>query len=234
MSRTRSNIIPKINDDFDKNLHSFSTNDNVHIHNRNMLHSPRQPMAHIIATKISNFTGGDDNYTDEVDMELLITKQARVIFTSNLWIEGLVNGALSFCSWNCTTTYKPRTMPLELPLYVIVKFDTYSRSPFNEKKSKNSSNLSWTKRLYKSNTVAIGLGIDNTQISGFTTWKETIDIGPTEKNMNEIRLKISSKFIIGIVDSATIFLWSWENEKWEMTWKWTTEEKSLREIENVM
>ena len=134
MLRTRSNIILEINDDFDKNLHLFSTNDNVHIHNRSMLHSLREPIAHIIATKVSKITNADDNSTDKLDIELLISKNARVMLTSNLWIEGgLVNGPLGFVH---DIVYKPQTMPPKLPLYVLVKFDTYSRFSFNEENPK--------------------------------------------------------------------------------------------------
>ena len=53
-------------------------------------------------------------------MDLLISKHARVILTLNLWIEvGLVNSALGFVH---EIVYKPRTMPPELPLYLMVKF----------------------------------------------------------------------------------------------------------------
>lgn len=175
MLQIRSNIIPNISDDFDKNLHLFSTNDNVRIHNRSMLHSLGEPVARIIATKVSNVTGVDEISTDELDMEFLISKHARVMLTSNLWIEvGLVNGVVGFVH---EIVYKPGTMPPELPLYVMVKFDTFYGLPFTEENPKivpiypiqrGSTNqiplrLAWVLTIHKS--------------QGLTLEKETIDIG---------------------------------------------------------
>ena len=50
MSRTKSKILPSINEDFDNNVHLFSTNENVHNHNRYKLHSLKEPVARVIAT----------------------------------------------------------------------------------------------------------------------------------------------------------------------------------------
>ena len=76
----------------------------------------------------------DDNCTDELDIELLISRRSRVMLTSNLWIEaGLVNGDLGYVE---EIVYKPSSAPPQLPLYVMVKFDAYSGFPFNNEHPK--------------------------------------------------------------------------------------------------
>ena len=129
MSWTTSNIPKKLNDDFDNNVHLFSTNDNVQKHNRRKLHSLWEPIACVIATKLSYYSSIDDNCVDELDIEWLISKRSRVMLTLSLWIEaGLINGALGYVE---EIVYKPGSAPPQLPLYVMVKFDAYSSFPFN-------------------------------------------------------------------------------------------------------
>ena len=179
MSRTTCNIPKNVNDDFDNNVHLFSTNDNVHKHNRRKLHSLREPVARVIATKLSNYSSIDDNCIDELDIELLISKRSRVMLTSNLWIEaGLVNGALGYVE---EIVYKPGSAPPQLPLYVMVKFDAYSGFPFNNEHpqivpisvvQRGSTTqiplrLAWALTIHKS--------------QGLTLEKATIDIGPRER-----------------------------------------------------
>ena len=94
MSRTTCNIPKNVNDDFDNNVHLFSTNENVHKHHRKKLYSLRELVAPLIATKLSNYSSLDNNFVDELDIELLILKRSRVMLTSNVWIEaGLVKRA---------------------------------------------------------------------------------------------------------------------------------------------
>ena len=81
------------NDDFDKAVHLFSTNDNVHNHNMRMLYSLRHLVARSLATKSSNGNRNEELSSEELDIELLISNNARVMLTTNLWIEAsLVNG----------------------------------------------------------------------------------------------------------------------------------------------
>ena len=61
MSQEKSNIFPSINAGFDNNVPLFSTNENVCNHNRYKLHSLKEPVARVIATKLSDFGVVDGN-----------------------------------------------------------------------------------------------------------------------------------------------------------------------------
>ncbi|XP_059065918.1 uncharacterized protein LOC131857402 [Cryptomeria japonica] len=116
---------------------------------------------------------------DEIDVELLLSKNARTMLTSNMWVEArLVNGALR----NITQiVYKPESAPPQPPTYVLVEFDNYSGLPFNDRhpstipipkiKRGGSSQiplrLAWALTIHKS--------------QGLTLQKATIDIGPIER-----------------------------------------------------
>ena len=63
-------------------------------------------------------------------MELLLSKDARVMLTSNLWVEvGLVNGALGYVQ---SIEYRPGTAQPLPPSCVLVDFDSYFGIPFND------------------------------------------------------------------------------------------------------
>ncbi|XP_059067696.1 uncharacterized protein LOC131858467 [Cryptomeria japonica] len=129
MSRTNTNIIVPMHEDFDNNVYLFSTNDNVHNYNKK-LYSLKEPIARSIATKVGTLNAQEGNSHDELDMELLISKNARVMLTSNQWIEvGLVNGALGYVQ---NIAYKLGSMSPEPPTYVMVKFDSYLGLPFED------------------------------------------------------------------------------------------------------
>lgn len=84
MSRTSSNMSSTINEAFDNDVHLFSINDNVQNHNRKKLYSLKQPIACSIAKKLGTVNATEGSSHDELDMELLISKNARVMLTSNL------------------------------------------------------------------------------------------------------------------------------------------------------
>ena len=68
------------NEEFKNSVHLFSTN----------------VVAQSIAIKTTH-TPIDANESDELDIELLLSKDARVMLTSNLWIEAsLVNVSLGY------------------------------------------------------------------------------------------------------------------------------------------
>ena len=94
-----------------------------------MLLSLSNPIAWSIVVKITHtFVDGDGS--DELDVELLLSKDSRVMLTSNLWIEaGLVNGALGYVR---SIVYRPRSAPPLPPSYVLMDFGSYSRIPFDD------------------------------------------------------------------------------------------------------
>ena len=121
----------------------------------------------------------DGDGSDELDMELLLSKDARVMLTSNLWIEtGLVNGALGYVQ---NIVYRPRSAPPLPPSYVLVDFDTYSGIPFDDHHLQRVS----FPTIDRGNTQQIPLRLawDLTihKSQGLTLQRATIDIGPTER-----------------------------------------------------
>ncbi|XP_059064495.1 uncharacterized protein LOC131856654 [Cryptomeria japonica] len=132
------------------------------------------------ASKVRNVTTNQSGMDDELDVELLLSKNARVMLTSNLWIEAeLVNGALGNIR---KIVYKPGNAPPQPPAYVLVEFDNYSGLPFDDHhpssilvpaierggSSQIPLRLAWALMIHKS--------------QGLTLQKATIDIGPTERN----------------------------------------------------
>ncbi|XP_059070787.1 uncharacterized protein LOC131860397 [Cryptomeria japonica] len=168
-----------INEAFDNDVHLFFTNDNVQNHNRKKLYSLKQLVACSIAKKLGNVNATEGSSHDELDMELLISKNARVMLTSNLWIEaGLVNGALGYIQ---KIVYKTRCMPPEPPLYVMVKFDNYSGFPIDDH-NPQAVPISIRQR---GSTIQIPLrlawALTIHKLQGLTLAKAIVDIGPTER-----------------------------------------------------
>ena len=128
MSRCNANMSSIENEEFQNSVHLFSTNENVYNHNKKMLLSLTNPIVRsIIVKKTQSSMDGDGS--DELDMELLLSKDARVMLTSNLWIEaGLVNGALGYVQ---SIVYRPRNAPPLPPSYGLVDFDSCFGIPFN-------------------------------------------------------------------------------------------------------
>ena len=60
MTRTPIRLDVATNDEFDKTVHLFSTNDNVDNHKMRMLYSLRHPVARSLATKSTNGNGNED------------------------------------------------------------------------------------------------------------------------------------------------------------------------------
>ncbi|XP_059068765.1 uncharacterized protein LOC131859208 [Cryptomeria japonica] len=82
------------------------------------------PVARSVAMKVGSVNIVEDCSSDELELELLISKNSSVMLTSNLWIQAsLVNGALGYIR---KIVYKPGSAPPEPPSYVMVEFDNYS------------------------------------------------------------------------------------------------------------
>ncbi|XP_057872225.2 uncharacterized protein LOC131078521 [Cryptomeria japonica] len=180
MTRSSMTIDTTTNQEFDSCVHLFSTNDNVHNHNKKKLQSLKNPIAHSIASKVRNVSANESGMDDELDVELLLlSKNARVMLTSNLWIKaGLVNEALGNIR---KIVYKLGSAPPQPPAYLLVEFDNYSGLPFDDHhtssipvpaierggSSQIPLRLAWALTIHKS--------------QGLTLQKATIDIGPTER-----------------------------------------------------
>lgn len=108
MTRRDVSLPQNAKEEFDNNIHLFAINDNIHKHNRKKLNSLKKLVANSIASKEgSTNLGGGEN--DERDVEILLAKDARVMLTSNLWIEeGLewnfqIHLKYHIQTWKCPT-----------------------------------------------------------------------------------------------------------------------------------
>ncbi|XP_057828099.1 uncharacterized protein LOC131039385 [Cryptomeria japonica] len=144
-----------------------------------MLYSLRHPVAHSVATKVGSVNAIEDCSDDELDLELLISNNSRVMLTSNLWTKaGLVNVALGYIR---KIVYKPGSAPPEPPTYVMVEFDNYSGMPFDDHHP-NTIPITTIQRgdtLQLPLRLAWALTIHKSQ--GLTLSKDKIDIGPRER-----------------------------------------------------
>ncbi|XP_059078023.1 uncharacterized protein LOC131876600 [Cryptomeria japonica] len=113
-------------------------------------------------------------------MELLLNKNARVMLTSNLWIEaGLVNGALGYIR---SIVYRPGSAP-PFPLsYLLVDFDGYSGIPFDDRHPQRVPILAIDKASTKQIPLRLAWALTIHKSQGLTLDKATIDIGPTERS----------------------------------------------------
>ena len=84
MTRTPINIDLLTNLYFENSVHLFSKNENVHSHNKKMLHSLKYLVARSVVKKAGHGNALEDYSNDEFDLELLLCKDARVMLTSNL------------------------------------------------------------------------------------------------------------------------------------------------------
>jgi len=65
---------------------------------------------------------------EELDVDLLIVKNARVMLTSNLWTKFILfNGALVYIQ---NIVYIPKRSPPDQQTYAMVEFDNYIKMPF--------------------------------------------------------------------------------------------------------
>jgi len=179
MTRTPIRLTVVSNDEFAKIVHLFPTNDNVLNHNMKRLYSLRHPIAHSFATKSRNGNRNEDFSTEELDIELWINNNARVMLNTNLWIEvDLVNRLVGYIR---NIVYKPGTAPPEPPAYATIGFDNYSGVPFDD----HHPNIIPITPLQRGRTfqlplkMAWALTIHKSQ--GLTLSKVTVAIGPRKR-----------------------------------------------------
>ncbi|XP_057856401.2 uncharacterized protein LOC131065774 [Cryptomeria japonica] len=165
MTRIPPNMDAANNVDFDNTVHLFSTNDN--------------PVACSVATKAGSVKIVEDCSSDELELELLISKNSRVMLTSNLWIQvGLVNGALGYIR---KIVYKPGSAPPEPPSYVMVEFDNYFGLPFEDHHPSTILVTPIQKGITLQLPLRLAWALTIHKSQGLTLPKATIDIGPRER-----------------------------------------------------
>ena len=179
MMRAPINLDATTNEEFQNCVHLFSTNDKVYNHNKIMLHSLKHPVARSLATKVGSLNSTEDYSNGELDLELLISNNSRVMLTTNLWVEaGLVNGALGYIR---KIIYRPESKPPEPPTYVLVEFDNYSGLPFQD----DQPNIVPIIPIQRGRTLQLPLrlawALTIHKSQGLTLSKATIDIGPRER-----------------------------------------------------
>ena len=179
MMRTPIDLNATTNEEFQNCVHLFSTNDKVYNHKKIMLHLLMHPIAWSLATKVRSLNSIEDYSNGELDLELLINNNSRVMLTTNIWVEAsLVNGALRYIR---NVIYKPESKPPEPPTYVLVEFDNYSGLPFQD----DQPNIVPIIPIQRGRTLQLplrlawALTIHKSQV--LTLSKATIDIGPRER-----------------------------------------------------
>ncbi|XP_059068714.1 uncharacterized protein LOC131859171 [Cryptomeria japonica] len=133
----------------------------------------------LLATKAGSVNVAEDCSTDEFDLELLISKNARVMLTSNLWIQvGLVNGALGYVQ---KIVYKTGSAPPNLLTYVMVDFDNYLGLPFEDHHPNTIPIIAIQKGRTLQLPLRLAWALTIHKSQGLTLPKTTIDIGPRER-----------------------------------------------------
>ena len=178
MERTDTNMNGSTKELFDKSIHLFSTNDDVHNHNKRCLRSLNRPVARSVATRVSsNYSAEADE--EKLDNELLISVGARVMLTSNLWTNaGLVNGALGEVE---QIVYNPGITPPEPPTYVLVRFDKYVGVPWDEAFPQIVPIIPIERGRERQIPLRLAWGLTIHKSQGLTLEKATINIGKTER-----------------------------------------------------
>ena len=109
---------------FATTLHFIPTVEAVVEYNVAQLQASGQPIATIKAVHTGLKASADD--AGGLEAVICLANSARVMLTSNLWVDvGLVNGAMGIVQAICYTTGGPP----DLPIAVMVRFDSYSGPP---------------------------------------------------------------------------------------------------------
>lgn len=128
MPRANMRLHPIERDLFNVAVHMFPTNNLVSLHNRHMLKSLNSLIARCIV-KYSRRSEIDGVDYDQLDREVLLCHDQRLMLTRNLWVEaGLVNGALGFFK---DIFYPPTSKQPRLPMFTTIGYYKYVGVPFD-------------------------------------------------------------------------------------------------------
>ena len=129
MTHIDTTLDSSMKESFDKGIHLFTINDYVDNHSNHCIRNLNFPIAPIIIKSVKRkyHVERDEEY---LELELLITVGARVMLTSNIWIDaGFIIGALGVIQH---IVYNHRSSPQDPPTYVLVIFYNYAGVPWDE------------------------------------------------------------------------------------------------------
>ena len=174
MTHTDSSLYASTKESFNNEIHLFATIDYVHNHNKCCIRTLNCPITTSIFASVRN-NYSMERYEYDLELELIIAVGARVMLTSNLWIDaGLFNGALGVIQ---QIVYNPESSLPEPPTYVLVRFYNYLGVPWDESfpqvvpitsiergnKKQLQLKLAWGLTIHKSQGLALDIATINTR-----------------------------------------------------------------------
>ncbi|XP_053204723.1 uncharacterized protein LOC128389199 [Panonychus citri] len=172
---------------FKDSMYLFSTNELVKERNAAYLHSTGFPVAEIKAEhNCATAANGSDCQASCLEPVLNISINSRVMLRRNLWVDGgLVNGSLGTVT---DIIYEQGRRPKSLPRVVMVKFDRYLGSNFDDEafpiipvEARWTDNGIECSRKQLPLNLAFAITIHKAQ--GLTLDKAVIDIGSREHSI---------------------------------------------------
>ncbi|XP_057860496.1 uncharacterized protein LOC131069158 [Cryptomeria japonica] len=178
MTRTKDQLSPVVNKQFDTVVHLFATNDMVSLHNKRMLKELNHPIAISRATTTTSKTVVDaDN--KQLEKQVLLSPGQRIMLTTNIWTQTrLVNGALGKI---IEIIYSSDSMPPDIPMYIMVKFDNYSGPQWHPNDPKLVPITPVSLGNLRQLPIKMAWAVTIHKAQGLTLQKATINIGATER-----------------------------------------------------
>ncbi|XP_059076335.1 uncharacterized protein LOC131875721 [Cryptomeria japonica] len=178
MTRTSKELTPIQNEEFNKLIHPFATNNMVRSHNKKVLQKLNRPVAISEAANVRSRQNVD--FEDEqLEKKILLCKGQQIMLTTNIWTKsGLVNGALGEV---VDIVYEYGFKPRDIPTYVITRINNYIGPSWNPTYPKvvPITPISLGNRRQIPLKMAWAITVHKSQ--GLTLQKATIDIGATER-----------------------------------------------------